>query len=725
MSDFDSLVDLANRNDVLPPFLEYEGRTSFFPVGEAPLPNWVGYAVVLGFGLLFSIITTAIVYINKYFGNKGEITSEHFNTAGRMVKTGLTASVIVSQWTWAATLLQSSNVAWQYGVSGPFWYASGATIQVLLFGVLAINLKKVAPSAHTVCEIVKARWGKTAHLTFLFFCFSANIIVTSMLLLGGAATVEALTGMDYRLAAFLIPWGVILYTASGGLQATFLASYIHTVIIFAVLILMVFVVYVKVYSADQIYDYLAATVSYTDEECQKIFSTANSVESTFYDDEKYACGEVPGNRDGSYLTMISTQGLMFGIINIIGNFGTVFVDQSYWQSAIAARPESAAKGYLLGGVCWFAIPFSLATSLGLTSTALMLPITKDEAAAGLVPPAVAAHLLGDWGAVLILIMLFMAIVSTGSAESIAVSSLVSYDIYREYINPEATGKQILFVSRLVIVAYGLIMGALAILLQTIGLNLGWVYLFMGIVIGSAVIPLWNLMTWDKASGTGAVIAAWSGLVLALIGWIVGAYIQSGKITIGSLGTNEVMLSGNLIAILSSGFIHYIYSKFIDPQDFDFSTLDGNITLVENDTRGLTASEQDVTMLRRAERWIKRRGYFLTLTLIVIWPLLSVPAGVFTRNYFAFWVLIALGWGFGAAIVITLLPLIESSEEIGTALTGLFYCIIRREAPKATDPNLEEQEAKELAEDSDSAPVAATEEGAKEAPEEAKDAEIAA
>ena len=45
-----------------------------------------------------------------------------FSTAGRMIKTGLTASVIVSQWTWAATLLQSSNVAWAYGVSGPFWY---------------------------------------------------------------------------------------------------------------------------------------------------------------------------------------------------------------------------------------------------------------------------------------------------------------------------------------------------------------------------------------------------------------------------------------------------------------------------------------------------------------------------------------------------------------------------------------------------------------------------
>lgn len=228
-------------------------------------------------------------------------------------------------------------------------YAAGATIQVILFGVIAISLKKVAPSAHTVCEIVNARWGRNAHKTFLFFCFAANIIVTSMLLLGGAATVEALTGMDYRLASFLIPWGVILYTASGGLQATFLASYIHTVIIFAVLITMVFVVYVKVYSSDKIYDFLDQTVSYSEEECQVIYSTDASVESTFYEAGTYACGPVSGNRDGSYLTMLSSDGLMFGMINIVGNFGTVFVDQSYWQSAIAAKPSSAARGYVLGG----------------------------------------------------------------------------------------------------------------------------------------------------------------------------------------------------------------------------------------------------------------------------------------------------------------------------------------------------------------------------------------
>jgi len=644
---------------------DFKMRDSFFK-DDPPLDEVYGWLVVLGFGAIFSVITTLLVLIEKYFGGGGSMTSEHFNTAGRNVKTGLTASVIVSQWTWAATLLQSSNVAWNYGVSGPFWYASGATIQILLFGVIAISLKTVAPNAHTMCEIVNARWGKTAHMTFLFFGFCANVIVTSMLLLGGAATVEALTGMDYRWASFLIPWGVIAYTAAGGLKATFLASYIHTVIIFGVLITMITWVYVKEYSSNIIWDLLKANAQMTEAQCDLIFPNK---------DNTYSCGPVDGNADGEHLTMLSSGGLMFGIINIVGNFGTVFVDQSYWQSAIAAKPSSASKGYLLGGICWFAIPFSLATSLGLTSVALMLPVTSDEASSGLVPPAVATHLMGESGSLLILIMLFMAIVSTGSAESIAVSSLVSYDIYRQYFNPDATGADILKVSRIVIVVFGLFMGAFSIALSEMGLNLGWVYLFMGVVIGSAVIPLWNLMTWDKASGKGAVIAAWGGFVLAIIGWLVAAQIQSGEITVATLGENEVMLSGNLIAIFSSGIIHYIVSK-MENETFDFSTLNDKIKLVEDDLSGLRPEDQDPAELAKAYRWITRRGYILSFVLIIVWPVLSIPERTFTKDYFAFWVLLSIIWGFGAAIVIALLPLTESSDDLEMILynmVGKYFC----------------------------------------------------
>jgi len=171
---------------------------------STPLGEGVGWLVVIGFGALFTLFTVLLSrYEYKSLGTAQ--SSEQFNTAGRNVGPGLTAAVIVSQWTWAATLLMSSNMGWRVGVSGPFWYASGATIQILLFAILAIQVKRRASHMHTFMEIVKARFGTGTHIVMICFALTTNIIVTSMLLLGGASTIEDLTGMSKLTAAFLIP----------------------------------------------------------------------------------------------------------------------------------------------------------------------------------------------------------------------------------------------------------------------------------------------------------------------------------------------------------------------------------------------------------------------------------------------------------------------------------------------------------------------------------------
>jgi hypothetical protein len=98
------------------------------------------------------------------------------------------------------------------------------------------------------------------------------------------------------------------------------------------------------------------------------------------------------------------------------NFGTVFVDQSYWQSAIASKPSAAVKAFLLGGLVWFAIPFTLATSLGLAGVALGLELPEYKVRQGIVGPLVVELLLGKAGALGFLLMLFMAVVSTGAPD---------------------------------------------------------------------------------------------------------------------------------------------------------------------------------------------------------------------------------------------------------------------------------------------------------------------
>ncbi|MCO5555417.1 hypothetical protein L7F22_008963 [Adiantum nelumboides] len=348
---------------------QYDNQDSFFN-GQTIFSPGVGYGLVLGFGMLFAVLTIVITLLDgKYAGTKYD--SEEFNTAGRSIKTGLIAVDVVSHWAWVSDLLQSSNEAFQYGISGSFWYTASAAIQILLFGIMAMEVKRRAPKAHTVVELVRRRWGNSANFVFLYLCYLNNIVTCATLFLGAGYVLVAATGMDIYAALVLVPVSVVTYTVIGGLKATFTSSYLHTVIIYVTLNLFVF----KVYASD----------AYPIGSIQRVWQNLGT----------YAkAAPVSGNKGGSYMTMFSRGGFEFGVVSTISSFGNVWADQSYWQSAIAAKPEAAFKAYILGGLLWIPIPLALATSLGLATLALDLPVSEDEANQGLISVAAAQYVLG-------------------------------------------------------------------------------------------------------------------------------------------------------------------------------------------------------------------------------------------------------------------------------------------------------------------------------------------
>jgi Sodium:solute symporter family len=69
------------------------------------------------------------------------------------------------------------------------------------------------------------------------------MLVSAMLVLGGAAVVTAISGMNIYACMFLIPVGVLCYTCAGGLKATFMASYINTAIIYIALVIFTLKIY--------------------------------------------------------------------------------------------------------------------------------------------------------------------------------------------------------------------------------------------------------------------------------------------------------------------------------------------------------------------------------------------------------------------------------------------------------------------------------------------------
>ena len=613
------------------------------------LSEETGYLIFIGGGLIMTIIVLLLIFVDtKWLGTRK--TFEWFSTAGRSIKSGLLASSVISAWIWAATLLESSTVAYKYGIGGPFWYAAGASIQIILFAVVALELKKRAPSSHTFTEFLYLRLGKFGHKVFLLFALLANSIVMAMLVLGGAVALNALTGIDIAIACFIIPLSIMMYTYFGGLKATFFADYLNTSFIFIVILILV----VGIYFFNPHIGGITGLF-----EGLQLASTLNPVE---------------GNSGGSFLTLASIGALIFGIINIIGNFGTVFVDQAFWQRAIAARPKSLIKGFFIGGLAWFAIPFALATSLGLAGIAMHLDLSPLEVSHGLVAPITISTLLGEVGGILILTMLFTAVTCAGSAELVAFSSLFTFDVYRTYFKPSASGRQLMRISKYSVLMFGFGIGVLSLSLYHIGLSLQYIYLSMGILIGSAVGPISLSLIWKKTNKISASISALCGLLLGVFVWLFSAFSLYGNISVASTSHDIPLLLGNLTSF-ASGFVLVVLGSLIRPDNFNFNITKQRIVVVEERIRSLIKEDNDESLLKKRTIFGYKYGIFFTLILVVIWPLPLFFSGyIFSYEFFLFWILLSIVWTISAACFLIVKPIIESKREISIVLSNLLFII---------------------------------------------------
>ncbi|KAG1870284.1 urea transporter [Suillus subluteus] len=677
------------------------------------LPQGAGYGVgeYPGIGLFFSAFMVGLTAMQARYTGVSPKDSEEFSSASRSVKPGLIASGIVSAWTWAATLLQSSAIAYRYGIAGPWWYAAGATVQVLLFAQLAAKLKLNAPYAHTWLEIVATRWGTTAHLIFMVFGIATNLIVSSMLVLGGSATVTSLTGMSTIAACFLIPLGVAIYVVVGGMRSTLLCDYTHTTVLFAIILTFVFTVYATS-------DYIGSI-----SRMHYLLSEVSQI------------SPVVGNAGGSYLTLRSENGLIFGVINLIGNFATVFQDQAYWQRAIASRPSTTVKAYLIGGLAWFAIPFVFSTTLGLAAVAfsavpaansssqdplsssfipLLAPLSQNDISEGLPASLAAATLLGKSGAAALLIVLFLAVTSATSAELIAVSSILTYDVYVRYINPKATEQQILRMSHAGVVIFALVMGIAGVIFYYIGVSMGWLYTFMGVILGSAVCPIALCITWKKASKVGCISGSLIGFSAGIIAWLVTTSTLNQKvINVTTSGGNYEMLAGNLASI-GVGAIISTAASLIWPDDYDFALTrainnrgaavasrnindeleepeyektvqDVSVLSVTNEAQ--IDPELDPVSLNKAFKFAARASIVLTLVLMILIPLpLFFAQTVYSVTGLSVWVIVGIIWAFLSAFTVVIYPLWESRAALLLISRGVIKDIFSPGSGKFVAPS---------------------------------------
>jgi Na+/proline symporter len=90
----------------------------------------------------------------------------------------------------------SVRLTYLYGFAGLWWFVSGATVQILLYAIMAIELKRRAPRANTILEALRIRFGTSAHIVFFVYGVCVQILITAALLLGGSSAFTVTTGAN-------------------------------------------------------------------------------------------------------------------------------------------------------------------------------------------------------------------------------------------------------------------------------------------------------------------------------------------------------------------------------------------------------------------------------------------------------------------------------------------------------------------------------------------------
>ncbi|XP_059152783.1 uncharacterized protein LOC131938670 [Physella acuta] len=374
--------------------------------------------LLVGFGGISVLLALFYVAIRKHVFHDADNLDTTFDAGGK-VSTSLTAVTVASQLLWPGDLLQSATVAIKNGIAGSFWYTSCAVVNMILFPVLSVQFKTRAPGAKTFLQVIHARFGNLAHIVFCFFALLMNLMVTICLLTASTALLQALVkdaSGEYCVLIMATLFGS--YSFIGGLGSTFYVSYFNTVIIFVCLLCFTVSIF---YDGDN----------------------AGTFKAIDYVFDKVNCLMGPeNNEERSYITFWSEGAIIWAVQGFFATASITFCDQASWQSRIAAKPVQGVLGFFAATYIWFAIPSTIGTTLGLAYLAntadgnntMVLDDTGDIDL-GLVTVFMAQSAMGLAGSYMVLTMLIMAVMSSGSGEVMAISSIIVYDIYQTHFRP--------------------------------------------------------------------------------------------------------------------------------------------------------------------------------------------------------------------------------------------------------------------------------------------------
>lgn len=455
----------------------------------------IGYSIIIIFTVVLTVIS---VMINRKDSSQNV---DELLTAGRKVPFGLVAASVCVAWIWTGTIMASSEAGVWYGINGGFNYAWGAVVPFVIFIPIALRLRKIMPRTTTFVEFIRERFGSQLANIYLFFGIALVLYVCVMQAVGMAYAFEYTFHLNYKVVAFLSALLFSSFIAIAGLKG----SIYNSVFQFFVIMIVIFV-----------------TIP--------LIVKAVGLENMYHSMLEAATNPSHPQHNPDALNFFGPAGWRYGLSAVVIAMGQVVLSQGYYSTAAAA---SSSRGllwaYLIGTIiAWLPIPMIFGNVIG--GSVYHLGVTSEELGVSTgAAPYVFSHFLGNNGAIVFVILIFMAGLTTGGNGLAGVQAMLTLDFYKRYINKAANERQQLGFGRMITFISGIIIGISAIFLD--GVSLLKIDIFSGILFAaptaSLIIGLWSPRLNPRVALLSIVVGLVSGLAAYFmiadeeLNWFVG------------------------------------------------------------------------------------------------------------------------------------------------------------------------------------------------------------
>tara|TARA_Y100000817_G_C16849608_1_gene541505 strand:+ start:328 stop:1863 length:1536 start_codon:yes stop_codon:yes gene_type:complete len=451
-------------------------------------------------GIIFYLSALVAVGIYKVSSVKD---SEDFMVAGRSLPWYILVGTLLATWMGSGSLFSGAGLGYRNGLAG-LWSSAGAWLGIALIYYITKRIRNFGKV--TVPDIFEARYGKVAAILATITTVVAYTTIVSYQFRGGGKVLS------------MVSDGLVTLEAGIVITAVFAISY-------TVLAGMFSVVYTDVVNGILMTIGTMGALIY-------LFIDVGGMSEIISVAESAGKWQLFGNWSSERVGDVS--GPIIAISFFVPTMLLLMGDANMYQRIFSAKDGGSAKKAVLFWIIGVVILESVVSMLGLTgavaSTKGIIPDLVRDAQTGItdpiallearqsasesVIPAIARHadlplILG-----LLLVSTMMAIiVSTADSFLLIPATNLTRDVYLRYVNTAATEKQILLLSRMLVLVLGLIAFLLVSQFKTV-LNAAFTaYNIYGTSITPALIAAF---IWKRATNEGAIASILMGMAVTII-----------------------------------------------------------------------------------------------------------------------------------------------------------------------------------------------------------------